>query len=77
MKRKQNDSESSSTSQHPQGKTTKKAEIVDFDEAFGLLEDPLKDIATETLQPEVYFNFFVTFKQDNDRVVGLGTVPQK
>uniref|UniRef100_A0A915NVN4 TAFII28-like protein domain-containing protein n=1 Tax=Meloidogyne floridensis TaxID=298350 RepID=A0A915NVN4_9BILA len=53
MKRKQNDSESSSTSQHPQGKTTKKAEIVDFDEAFGLLEDPMEDIATETLQPEV------------------------
>uniref|UniRef100_A0A914LE71 Transcription initiation factor TFIID subunit 11 n=1 Tax=Meloidogyne incognita TaxID=6306 RepID=A0A914LE71_MELIC len=53
MKRKQNDSESSSTSQHPQGKTTKKAEIVDFDEAFGLLEDPLEDIVTETLQPEV------------------------
>uniref|UniRef100_A0A915LKD6 TAFII28-like protein domain-containing protein n=1 Tax=Meloidogyne javanica TaxID=6303 RepID=A0A915LKD6_MELJA len=52
MKRKQNDSESSSTSQHPQGKTTKKAEIVDFDEAFGLLEDPLEDIVTETLQPE-------------------------
>uniref|UniRef100_A0A914KZV8 Transcription initiation factor TFIID subunit 11 n=1 Tax=Meloidogyne incognita TaxID=6306 RepID=A0A914KZV8_MELIC len=53
MKRKQNDSESSSTSQHPQGKTTKKAEIVDFDEAFGLLEDPLEDVVTETLQPEV------------------------
>ncbi|CAK5077947.1 unnamed protein product [Meloidogyne enterolobii] len=53
MKRKQNASESSSTSQHPQGKTTKKAEIVDFDEAFGLLEDPLEDIVTETLQPEV------------------------
>uniref|UniRef100_A0A1I8B3K8 Transcription initiation factor TFIID subunit 11 n=1 Tax=Meloidogyne hapla TaxID=6305 RepID=A0A1I8B3K8_MELHA len=52
MKRKQNDSESSSTSQHHHGKATKKAEIVDFDEAFGLLEDPLEDIVTESLKSE-------------------------